>query len=86
MLVFGIIILIAGVALLVISILLCLDFIKLLFDFGFTTILIEADVRNIGNNRVIEKCGFAFTHKEEKEHCSQLKPEPVMVNWYQLIK
>lgn len=64
----------------------CKAFIKLLFDFGFTKILIEADVRNIGSNRVIEKCGFAFTHKEEKEHCSQLKPEPVTVNWYQLIK
>lgn len=64
----------------------CKALIKYIFNIGFTKIVIEADVRNIGSNRVIEKCGFAFTHKEEKEHCSQLKPELVTVNWYQQIK
>ena len=46
----------------------------------------EADVRNIGSNRVIEKCGFTFTHKEDLEHCSQFKPEPTTANWYKLSK
>lgn len=61
-------------------------FIEYLFSKGFKEIVIEADVRNIGSNRVIEKCGFIFTHKEEKEHCSSFKPEPITVNWYKLTK
>lgn len=61
-------------------------FIEYLFSKGFKEILIEADVRNIASNRVIEKCGFKFTHKEEKEHCSSFKPEPITVNWYKLTK
>jgi len=64
----------------------CKAFINHLFDIGFTKVVIEADVRNIGSNRVIEKCGFSFTHKEEKEHCSKFKPEPITVNWYEIIK
>lgn len=62
------------------------EFIKHLFKRGFTTLLIEADERNIGSNRVIEKCGFKFTHKERKKHCSMFKKEPVTVNWYKLEK
>ena len=61
-------------------------FISHLFDEGFTTIVIEADINNIASNRVIEKCGFKFTHKEEKEHCSIFKNEPVTVNWYKIEK
>ena len=57
-----------------------------LFNKGFEKIVISADVRNIGSNRVIEKCGFKFTHKEFMEHCSRFKPEPVTVNWYELVK
>ena len=59
-------------------------FINYLHNKGYKEIVIEADERNIGSNRVIEKCGFVFTHKEHKEHCSQFKPEPVTVNWYNL--
>ena len=64
----------------------CKTFAKYLFDIGFKRIVIEADVRNIGSNRVIEKCGFTFTHKEEKEHASQFKSYPITVNWYQITK
>lgn len=58
------------------------SFIHFLGKKGYKEIVIEADVRNIGSNKVIEKCGFSFTHKEEIEHCSQFKPGPVTVNWY----
>ena len=61
-------------------------FIKYLFDEGFKRIVIEAHVDNIGSNRVIQKCGFTFSHQEEKKHFSAFKPEPVLVNWYYLEK
>ena len=60
------------------------ELIKYLFKIGFNKIVIEANINNIGSNRVIEKCGFKFTHKETKEHCSIFKPEPVTVNWYEI--
>ena len=60
--------------------------IKYLISIGFSRIVIEANENNVGSNRVIEKCGFKFTHKERKEHCSVFKPEPVVVNWYELTK
>lgn len=52
-----------------------------LFSKGYETILIEADERNYGSNKVIQKCGFTFSHKETKK-CSESKPEMVTVNWY----
>ncbi len=61
-------------------------FIKYLSNVGFSKVLIEAAVENIGSNRVIEKCGFTFTHQERLEHQSTFKPEPVTVNWYELVK
>ena len=64
----------------------CRAFLDYLFNLGFKKVLIEADIRNIGSNRVIAKCGFKFTHIEEKEHCSKFKPEPVTVNWYEILK
>lgn len=64
----------------------CKAFIKYLFDIGFTRIVIEADEKNVASNKVIEKCAFKFTYKENKEHCSELKPEPITVNWYEIIK
>ena len=64
----------------------CKAFIDYLFDIGYSKIVIEADVRNLGSNRVIEKCGFSFTHKERKEHSSEFKPEPITVNWYEIVK
>lgn len=56
-------------------------FVSYLRDLGYQEILVEADERNIASNRVIEKCGFIFTHKETKP-CSSLKPNIVTVNWY----
>lgn len=56
-----------------------------LFSEGFTTVVIEADERNIGSNIVIKKNGFVFTHKETKP-CSRFKPEIVNVNWYRKDK
>ena len=64
----------------------CKAFIKYLFDIGFTKVLIKAVVENIGSNRVIEKCGFKFTHQEHLEHQSPFKPNPVTLNCYELIK
>lgn len=56
-----------------------------LFKDRYSKILIEADERNIGSNRVIQKNGFEFVKKESKIH-SSLKPELVTVNWYQKNK
>ena len=64
----------------------CTAFIDYLFSIGFKKILIEAMEDNIGSNRVIEKCGFTFTHKERREHCSRFKPEPIVVNCYEKVK
>ena len=55
-----------------------------LFELGYPKILIRADERNTGSNRVIQKCGFTFTHKENIEHRSEFRPESATVNWYVL--
>lgn len=62
------------------------EFIKILFDKGFHTIYICANENNISSNRVIEKCGFVFAHKEARDKTSIFKPEPVTVNWYKINK
>ena len=64
----------------------CKAFSKYLFDIGFKKVLIKAMVENIGSNRVIEKCGFKFTHQEHLEHQSSFKPNPGTLNCYELIK
>ena len=64
----------------------CKAFVKYLLDIGFDKILIKAHVENLASNRVIEKCGFVFTQREDMEHCSPLKPEPVTVNVYEIHK
>ena len=64
----------------------CKAFINYLFELGYPKILIRADERNIGSNKVIQKCGFTFTHKEKIEHRSVVRPESVIVNWYELKK
>ena len=64
----------------------CKTFSKYLLDIGFEKVLIKAVVGNIGSNRVIEKCGFKFTHQEHLEHQSSFKPNPVTLNCYELIK
>ena len=62
----------------------CKRFVQYLFDVGYQRILIEANENNIGSNRVIQKVGFTFTHKETKP-CSRWKPYLVTVNWYELM-
>ena len=64
----------------------CSAFCNYLFELGYPKILIRADVRNIGSNKVIQKCGFKFTHKERIKHRSDVRPESVVVNWYELAK
>lgn len=63
----------------------CTVFMNYLFEKGFKEICIEADVNNIGSNRVIQKCGFTFTHQETKQS-SIFKPEIITVNWYKISK
>ena len=62
----------------------CKAFVNYLFYLGYSKVLIRADVRNIGSNKVIEKCGFVFTYKEHIEHRSDVRPESVDVNWYKI--
>lgn len=64
----------------------CKAFITYLFELGHSKIIIRADERNIGSNEVIKKSGFKFTHKEKIEHRSVVRPESVVVNWYELYK
>jgi len=64
----------------------CKAFIDYLFELGFPKILICVDARNIASNKVIEKCGFTFTHEESIKHRSPVGPESVIVNWYELAK
>lgn len=52
-----------------------------LFQKGYQAIYIEANVQNIGSNRVIQKVGFQFMRQEQKP-CSSCKPEIITVNWY----
>ena len=63
----------------------CKAIVDYLFAIGHKTILIEADERNIGSNRVIEKVGFKFVRKETKK-CSAIKPEIITTNWYRIDK
>lgn len=62
----------------------CKAFINYLFELGYPKILIRADIRNIGSNRVIEKCGFKYTHQELILHYSEARPESATVDWYEL--
>ena len=62
----------------------CKAFIEVLKQAGFKKIVIEAEVANIGSNRVIEKCGFIFSHRETKKLDNSNKAKEVTVNWYYL--
>ena len=64
----------------------CKAFTKYLFDIGFKKILISAAAENISSIRVIEKCGFKFTFQEKIDHFSPSKPEPIVINHYELTK
>ena len=64
----------------------CQTFIKYLFDIGYKKITICAKDDNIASQRVIEKCGFSFSHKETRSPWSAFKPETVVINHYELNK
>ena len=64
----------------------CNAFVNYLFELGYKKVLIRADVRNIRSLKVIEKCGFKFTHEEFIEHRSMFRPESVTVRWYERCK
>ena len=64
----------------------CRAFTNYLFELGYKKVLIKADIRNVGSLRVIEKCGFTFTHEEFVEHRSILRPESATVRWYEMNK
>lgn len=59
-------------------------FIEYLFKIGFNKILIQAVADNFASNRVIEKCGFSFTHQEIKTPWSIFKPQSVKLNCYEI--
>ena len=54
-----------------------------LFGKGFKKVVMAAIDNNIGSNRVIQKCGFKFTHQEKRQPHSIFKPEAVIINWYE---
>ena len=62
----------------------CNAFVNYLFELGYNKVVIRADIRNIPSLRVIEKCGFTFTHEEFIEHRSIVRPESVTVRWYEI--
>ena len=64
----------------------CKAFMNYLFELGYEKILIRADVRNIGSLRVIEKCGFKFTHEEFIEQRSAIRLESATVRWHEIYK
>ena len=63
----------------------CSAFVNRLFSIGYKKVIIEADVNNVASNRVIEKCGFVFTHQQNKL-CSSFKPVMITTNWYKIEK
>lgn len=52
-----------------------------LFEIGYKAIIIEAEINNVGSNRVAIKCGYQFTHQETKI-ASPFKKYQITVNWY----
>ena len=64
----------------------CKAFMDYLFELGYEKILIRADVRNIGSLRVIEKCGFKFTHEEFIKQRSAIRLESATVRWHEIYK
>lgn len=64
----------------------CKAVINVLFNDGYSSIFIEAVDKNIGSNRVIEKCGFKFIGKKEGK-LSEWKPDQIVtVNQYRIDK
>ena len=64
----------------------CKTLINYLFDIGYKKVIIRANEDNIGSNRVIQKCGLTFTHKEHLDKISESKPYPAIINNYEINK
>lgn len=60
--------------------------INYLNNIGYKKIIIAANKDNIASIRVIEKCGFTFTHQETRTPISRFKEGTAIINHYQLIK
>ena len=58
----------------------CRTLLTLLFAIGHNEVRIDAQVENIGSNRVIQKCGGEFVGTEESQR--PLKGDSVMINRY----
>lgn len=58
----------------------CRTLLTLLFAIGHKEVRIDAQVENVGSNRVIQKCGGEFLRTEEDQR--PLKNDTVMVNRY----
>ena len=58
----------------------CRTLLTLLFAIGHEEVRIDAQVENIGSNRVIQKCGGEFVGTEESQR--PLKGDSVMINRY----
>ncbi len=58
----------------------CRTLLTLLFAIGYDEVRIDAQVENIGSNRVIQKCGGEFLKTEEDQR--PLKGDTVLVNRY----
>ncbi len=43
-------------------------------------------VKNVASRKVIEKCVFKFTDEEFIEHRSKVRPESVIINWYEITR
>ena len=57
---------------------------KELFDAGYPAVIMEAEVQNIGSNRVIQKNGFVFTGTRPVPELTKRKPWIRTVNTYRL--
>ena len=51
---------------------------------GFKKITARAHVDNEGSNRVLEKCGLKYIGEQRLEHHSDVKPESIIVNLFEL--
>ena len=63
----------------------CQALIKYLFTVGYRKIVIAANKDNLASIKVIEKCGFTFTHQETRSPISRFKDGTAVINHYELL-
>ena len=66
----------------------CKAFLQYLFDLGFDKVEIRAHEKNIGSNRVIQKCGFTFVGKKpmDARHLAKEGMPAGCINYYEIRK